>query len=1354
MSSLAALLFVLFAASSVAGMAFIAAPEITTALSPLPRVAMAHPQADGQRVLGDTTSGFYPYPTGTLVNDSGTIYFISGTVKVPFTSWQAFVGLGYSSKNIVEGDLTNYTLSSNYTINTANAEHPWGSWLIYRGTVYYSTQAGLIGVPSVQAFTSNGGDWTYIVKANKYDVAILNANPNLPVLVPNDPRVTSTPNYQFDDNSNNQNGQNFNQNNAALTKPSVSGPSTLAAGTLGTFNFVSASPYGSLNYSINWGDGSALSLGSNLTSGMADTQYHMWATAGIYTIMATVTDASGVSATNTFNISVTSPVANSNSPFVLSQQSFNFTANQGDTIYQQQAMTFVNNTNSNVTYSLSINNQPSWFNGSYNTASSTAYPGTLIGLGAGVNPAGLATGTYTSAIQINGSFSGAPIIIPVTLKIVASANPLTPSLTINSFTLLPATVGQLYNSNAITFNQTGSTNPILVSFTGLPSGIGMPVTSSSGQVVSSTQYSQTQQSYFIGLTGTPTQAGNYNVTLTLNNQSGLTQTQQFFLVVNQAGNIVPSLQITTTSLPNATVGQAYGGTIAFTYNGSKNVNITISGLPAGVQAPTYIGNSGSIGGSEIDFRGAPTTVGTYTVTVSLSDGTITSNTQQFSLVVNPAQGSSSARVGQLVVMQNATVYLVGSSGLYGIPSLDVFNSWGWSFTQVVPANSAEQALSQIGLIPMKQAGCNSPVDQINGTCGTAFNNASLSATLNSAASPLSQFVVGGSTNQPIATFNFVSSAAVTIRQLTFSVSGTGITSVTAGGQTAAVVGNAATIAGLNLSVPAGYTGLAVPVAVSYAQVGINGVASDQTNSLTLDGVQYLSGSTISTYSPSVSSNQMTLVGSYPTLSLASPNTYSGTGPVMLAKVTVNANASGNIVLNQLPISLTSSSALISGTVTVIDEATGQSVNVGATGGPFSGSAAGLNLNFTNDNTIAAGSYKTYDIFMAPSNQSTGYTIYTSLGSAGNFLFNDVNANATNIPGTNIPSYPTNTVSAQVSGGLGSANVSVSPTSLSFSSSNDSNPAAQAVTVSGGGSANSSGINPLIVQVSSNSLNWLGVATTSQANGTALMTIPGNSTIYVSVRVPAGIAVSTVLTGSILINNTNSSFPTVTITIPVTLTISPALANLTVSPTSLSFTAVSGGGNPSAQTLNLSGLSGQWIATTNPNGTWLMVNGGAGGATGVIGSTPFSVSINSSTMSVGSYSGSITIASYDSPPRFASVIVPITLTVQAPSATLSVNSTSFSPTASAPAGWTLGVTSNLPNAVVTICGAKYPAVASSSCSPVSNLGYLATTDAYGNWNASGSFKSGDGTAGTWNEYVVIGQTQSNKITFTVNLPPSY
>lgn len=129
------------------------------------------------------------YPSSSLVNDKGTIYFINGTTKVPFTNWQAFVGLGYSLRNVTTGDLSNYTPATNYFMTTANATHPWGSWVLYNRTIYYAHETGLIGVPSWDVFIKNGGDLKYIVKANNYDIQALNASPNLPLLTINDLRV-------------------------------------------------------------------------------------------------------------------------------------------------------------------------------------------------------------------------------------------------------------------------------------------------------------------------------------------------------------------------------------------------------------------------------------------------------------------------------------------------------------------------------------------------------------------------------------------------------------------------------------------------------------------------------------------------------------------------------------------------------------------------------------------------------------------------------------------------------------------------------------------------------------------------------------------------------------------------------------------------------------------------------------------------------------------------------------------------------------------------------------------------------------------------------------------------------------
>ncbi len=80
--------------------------------------------------------------------------------------------------------------------------------------------------------------------------------------------------------------------------------------------------------------------------------------------------------------------------------------------------------------------------------------------------------------------------------------------------------------------------------------------------------------------------------------------------------------------------------------------------------------------------------------------------------------SISPRAGQLVLI-NSTVFLVGETGLYGVPNLAVFNSWGWHFSQVAAPNSAEAALRQVWIVPMRNPICNSPIDQIKGACSSS-----------------------------------------------------------------------------------------------------------------------------------------------------------------------------------------------------------------------------------------------------------------------------------------------------------------------------------------------------------------------------------------------------------------------------------------------------------------------------------------------------------------------------------------------------------------------------------------------------------------------------------------------------------
>ena len=73
------------------------------------------------------------------------------------------------------------------------------------------------------------------------------------------------------------------------------------------------------------------------------------------------------------------------------------------------------------------------------------------------------------------------------------------------------------------------------------------------------------------------------------------------------------------------------------------------------------------------------------------------------------------RIGQFVNL-SGTIVLVGENGVYGVPSIAVFNSWGWSLSQVLFANKAEAALPQIGIVPLKSQYCNSALEQIQGKC--------------------------------------------------------------------------------------------------------------------------------------------------------------------------------------------------------------------------------------------------------------------------------------------------------------------------------------------------------------------------------------------------------------------------------------------------------------------------------------------------------------------------------------------------------------------------------------------------------------------------------------------------------------
>ncbi len=85
-----------------------------------------------------------------------------------------------------------------------------------------------------------------------------------------------------------------------------------------------------------------------------------------------------------------------------------------------------------------------------------------------------------------------------------------------------------------------------------------------------------------------------------------------------------------------------------------------------------------------------------------------------------------------------------------------------------------------------------------------------------------------------------------------------------------------------------------------------------------------------------------------------------------------------------------------------------------------------------------------------------------------------------------------------------------------------------------------------------------------------------------------------------------------------VSVNPAIGT---SPTSLSFTAQQGGGNPTAQTLTLSNAGGGTLSwSANDSTTWLSLSPASGTGTGTV-----TVNVTTGTLTAGSYSGTVMLS---------------------------------------------------------------------------------------------------------------------------------
>ena len=127
------------------------------------------------------------------------------------------------------------------------------------------------------------------------------------------------------------------------------------------------------------------------------------------------------------------------------------------------------------------------------------------------------------------------------------------------------------------------------------------------------------------IVGTPTATigSPYNFTIMATDETGATTSQTLSLSIN------PNLTITTTSLPNWTVGQTYSQTVS-TNGGTNPIAFAVSAgtLPTGLSLDS---NTGAITGSPLTTTGSP-----FAFTITATDAANSVATKNYSMVIDAA----------------------------------------------------------------------------------------------------------------------------------------------------------------------------------------------------------------------------------------------------------------------------------------------------------------------------------------------------------------------------------------------------------------------------------------------------------------------------------------------------------------------------------------------------------------------------------------------------------------------------------------------------------------------------------------------------------------------------------------------
>ena len=411
---------------------------------------------------------------------------------------------------------------------------------------------------------------------------------------------------------------------------------------------------------------------------VAGTISGIWATAGTYSGVITVTDASGQSASSQYSTTVTTPttplsIVTSTLPQGTVGQGYGATvfANGGSPPYN---FSFSGNAPPGLTFSGGSNGSLS---GTPTTAGTFSFNATVTDNNNASASKGFSVTIAPAPITVTGSVSDATVGTSLNVKFGATGG--VPPYTLSSSGSLPAGTtfsngvlsGTVTATGTFTFTVTatdsaGSSSSksftihataatLVITTANLGNGtVGSPYSGSVSATGGVLPYTWTASGMPSGLSisavgaisGTPIAAGTYSVSVTVTDSAG-TKASQGYTVTIASG-----LTVTTASLGTATAGAPYSASLAAA-GGVPPYTYSVSGLPDGLSASA----SGAISGT-------PATAGSYTVGVTVTDSQGSKATASLALtVVAPPLKITTTSLGNGTVGTAVSATLAATGGV-------------------------------------------------------------------------------------------------------------------------------------------------------------------------------------------------------------------------------------------------------------------------------------------------------------------------------------------------------------------------------------------------------------------------------------------------------------------------------------------------------------------------------------------------------------------------------------------------------------------------------------------------------------------------------------------------------------------